>query len=203
MRSRATASSSGSTPADLWGGVHVYSADNAYLGHAPCLVKAGFFDMDEAREHARARSQWMKAEKAALAAHKTYSAHQLGLELSATGTTPTPTVEAKVVKPVFGRKGDALPVARVTSAPDLTPDEIAAGQAAMITDLTERLAGRGPAPEETETDRFKRALDLERRAAAGEALTTEQQRWLSVYQSQPEYRAQRGIYDAFGDTMFG
>lgn len=190
-------------PAHLWGGVHVYSADNAYLGHAPCQVKKGFFDMDEARIHNRARSQWMKAEKAALAAHKTYSAHQLGLELSATGTTPAPTVEAKVVKPVFGRKGDVLPAARVNSAPDLTADEIAAGQAAMITDLTERLAGRATKAEETETDRFKRALDLERRAAAGEALTVEQQRWLSVYQSQPEYRAQRGIYDAFGDTMFG
>lgn len=190
-------------PADLWGGVHVYSADNAYLGHAPCLVKAGFFDMDEAREHARARSQWMKAEKAALAAHKTYSAHQLGLELSALDTTPAPTVEAKVVKPVFGRKGDALPVARINSAPDLSAEEIAAGQAAMITDLTERLSGRTVQAEESETDRFKRALDLERRAAGGEALTVEQQRWLSVYQSQPEYRAQRGIYDAFGDTMFG
>ncbi len=190
-------------PADLWGGIHVYSADSAYLGHAPCLVKAGFFDMDEAREHARARSQWMKAEKAALTAHKTYTAHQLGLELSATGTTPTPSVEAKVVKPVFGRKGDALPPARINSAPDLSADEIAAGQAALITDLTERLSGRAVKAEETETDRFKRALDLERRAEAGEPLTVEQQRWLSVYQSQPEYRAQRGIYDAFGDTMFG
>lgn len=188
-------------PADLWGGIHVFSADSAYLGHAPCLVKARFFDMDEAREHARARSTWMKAEKAALAAHKTYSAHQLGQELTAIGTTPTPSVEAKVVKPVFGRKGDALPPARVTGAPQMTPDEIAVGQAAMITDLTERLSGRART-EETETDRFKRALDLERRAEAGEALTIEQQRWLSVYQSQPEYRAQRGIYDAFGDALF-
>ncbi len=189
-------------PADLWGGVHVFSADNAYLGHAPCLVKAGFFDMDEAREHARARSTWMKAEKAALAAHKTYSAHQLGLELTATGTTPTPSVEAKVVKPVFGRKGDVLAPARINSAPDLSAEEIVAGQTAMITDLAERIAGRTVKAEETETDRFKRALDLERQAKAGEALTVEQQRWLSVYQSQPEYRAQRGIYDAFGDTMF-
>lgn len=72
----------------------------------------------------------------------------------------------------------------------------------MITDISERLAGRGVKAEETDTDRFKRALDLERRAKAGEALTVEQQRWLSVYQSQPEYRAQRGIYDAFGDAMF-
>jgi putative transposase len=156
-------------PADLWGGVHVFSADNAYLGHAPCLVKAGFFDMDEAREHARARSQWMKAEKTALAAHKTYSAHQLGLELNATGTTPTPSVEAKVVKPVFGRKGDALVPGRVQTAPVMSGDEIAAGQAAMIMDMTARLAGRGPAPEETETDRFKRALDLERDAVVSTA----------------------------------
>lgn len=55
-------------PADLWGGLHVYSAENAYLGHAPCKQKAGFFDLEEARTHSKARRSWLNAEKAALEA---------------------------------------------------------------------------------------------------------------------------------------
>jgi len=57
--------------------------------------------------------------------------------------------------------------------------------------------------EEEPRERFRRALQLERAQAAGGTLTAEQQRWLSVYQTQPEYRAERMLWDELGDTIFG
>lgn len=188
-------------------GVHVYSFDNAYLGFAPCRQAAGFLDADEAKNITRLRKQWLKAEKAELAAHRKLSVAQLGAMLDDVAPEPLSPVEMKVIKPLFGRKGISAQtdtrVARRHGGEQISPDEIAAKQAAMILDASDRFGAGRQTTVETETDRFKRALDLERRAGAGEALTVEQQRWLSVYQSQPEYRAQRGIYEAFGDTMFG
>lgn len=51
-------------PANLWSGLHVFSTDNAYLGHATCQVKAGFLDVDAARTLSKKRSAWMKAQRA-------------------------------------------------------------------------------------------------------------------------------------------
>lgn len=186
-------------PADLWGGVHLYSADNAYLGEAPCRIKAGFLDMAEGRAHAKARKAWMSAEKKALDAHRTFRAAELGQMLAgaAPAPAPAPAVEAKVIAPVFG-KG-----IRKVAQPDA--ERIAATEeahAALVADLAAR-RGVEKAPEEDERSRFKRALDLERQMARGEAVTPDQQRWLSVYQQQPEYTGQRLLWEDFGDGMFG
>ena len=56
-----------------------------------------------------------------------------------------------------------------------------------------------PDPVETPKERFSRALQLERRLEAGEPVTADQQRWLSIYQTQPEYAAERGMWEDFGD----
>ena len=198
-------------PADLFSGVHVFSQDNAYLGHAAAHQKVGFFDMEEARSHARARTAWMKAEAKALAAHKRFKIGEIaaGLDhiapvmgkLSDSGRP-----EAKVVRAVFGT-ATGRPAAEMSpdgSAAGSGGDAVARAQASMVADLAAR---RGVvvalAREETQRERFRRALDLERRLEAGEAVTPEQQRWLSVYQTQPEYRAERLLWDDLGDAIFG
>ena len=183
-------------PAGFFDGLHIYSQDNAYLGHAPCLVKAGFFDMAEARTHARHRNAWMAAEKAALAAHRKYKAAEIGEGLAALTPPDLPKPEAKVVRPVF-----AIPAPRAgrqVPAPDLDR-----AQAAIVADLASRRSAPAPVAEEEPRERFRRALQLERAQAAGGTLTAEQQRWLSVYQTQPEYRAERMLWDEQGDTIFG
>jgi len=183
-------------PAGFFDGLHIYSQNNAYLGHAPCLVKAGFFDMAEARTHARHRNAWMAAEKAALAAHRKYKAAEIGEGLAALTPPDLPKPEAKVVRPVF-----AIPAPRAgrqVPAPDLDR-----AQAAIVADLASRRSAPAPVAEEEPRERFRRALQLERAQAAGETLTAEQQRWLSVYQTQPEYRAERMLWDEQGDTIFG
>jgi putative transposase len=49
--------------------------------------------------------------------------------------------------------------------------------------------------------RFRRALDLEDRIAAGDQPATEDLLWLGGYQTGPEYRAMRKVHQDFGDEM--
>lgn len=188
-------------PENFMDGVHVYSADNAYLGHAPVRQKVGFFNMDEARAHARARGAWMKAQKAALAAQRKYTAAQVGQsleDLAAAATERLPMAQSKVVRAVFG-KGPKVTADEARRAKPV--EDISGAQADIVADLN----ARRTAPivtEETARDRFRRALDLERIMAAGDPVTREQERWLSVYQTSAEYMSERQLWDDYGDTIF-
>lgn len=189
-------------PAALWDGIHIYSAENAYLGFAPCLAKVGFYDMDEARIHARARTTWLKAEKAALAAHRRYTAADYGalLDGAAPEATP-PTVEAKVVRGAFGKK-DAVPEPRrIAGSTPMPVADLAQAQAALVIDLQ---VARAPKPADEEPkDRYRRALELERAIAANQPVTREQERWLQIYAQGSEYRSMADLYVDFGDALFG
>lgn len=181
-------------PAEFWLGLHVYSKDNAYLGHAPCLVKAGFFDMDEARSHVRARNAWLAAEKKALEAHRQMQVRDVGAALDGLVSEDLPKPEAKVVRPVFATPKDRPAVA----APSPEVDEM---QAAIVADLTARRTQRPS--EETARERFRRALELERTSEVGAGLTRDQLEWLSAYRTTPEYRAERLLWEDMGDAIFG
>jgi putative transposase len=185
-------------PADLWdAGLHVYSAENEYLGHAPIKGKKGFLDMAEARTHARARRDWMNKEKAALAAARKLKAVELGRALDAIAPPPASAPEAKVVRPVFG---GPRPDPRALAAPEPSPDQDRI-HAAVIADITARRAEQ--VVEEAPRQRFQRALQLERALSAGEDLTRDQRHWLADYQSTSEYRGERIVWSKFGDAIFG
>jgi putative transposase len=181
-------------PANLWDGLHVYSADNRYLGHADCLLKAGFLDVAAAKAQSKARKTWLRAEKDALKAHRRMKAVEIGVELDAAAPPPAAAVEARVVRPVF----DQRPTVDSTlhEGPEVTQ-----AQTAIIADLVARR--RPVVPEEQERERFRRAKELEASIEQGEPATAEQQRWLSVYQTQPEYKAHARIFEDFGWQMFG
>ena len=187
-------------PAAFFDGLHVYSQDDAYLGHAECRSKVGFFDMDEARMLSRARAGWLKAERAVVAAAKRYSATEIGSALDDITPIDTPKTEAKVVRPTFGKPTQEMRQAG-TGSPPVPQAEIALLQSAMVADL----AAHRPQPvaKETERERFHRALIMERRLIAGEPVTPDQQRWLHQYQNTSEYRAERMVWDDFGDAIFG
>jgi putative transposase len=191
-------------PADLWSGVHIYSQDNAYLGHAECRLKVGFFDMDEARVTARAYRSWLKAQKAEVEAHRVFRAAELGQALDRLSTTPAPKPEAKVVRAQFGKPVPEAP-ARPSGSPPIDQATMDRIQSGIVANLDAVRAGKAPAPaaEETPRDRFKRALDIERRIEAGEPVTRDQERWLSVFQNTSEYRSERLLWDDFGDAIFG
>ena len=185
-------------PADLWAGVHVYSAENEYLGHAPCQQKVGFRDSAEARQLARARRAALTAERKAMEAQRRFTAAELGALLDAAAPdAQRPAVEAKVVRPAFGT--GRRPAPERDEAFEAEAEVV--GQA-LVADLAAR-RGAAQAPEEDELVRFRRALDLERRIAGGEAVTADQQRWLGVYRQEPEYQGQRLLWEEYGDAMFG
>ncbi len=183
-------------PADLWQGLHVYSADNRYLGHADCLVKAGFLDAGAARAQSKARRAYVRAEREALKAHRVMKAAELGEALDAAAPPPSEPIEARVVRPVFDRKPLVAPVAPDTDAP-----RFEATHTAIIADLTDRL--KPVEPEELELERFRRAKELEAMIERNEPATEEQLRWLSIYQTQPEYCGHMKIFEDFGWQMFG
>jgi len=190
-------------PADLWSGVHVYAQDGAYLGHAECRLKVGFFDMDEARIHARARATWLKAQKAEVEAHRTLTAMQLGRTIDSMSNAPAPKPEAKVVRAQFGKPMPEAP-ARPSGSPPIDQTTFDRIQAGVVANLDAARASKpAPTAEETARDRFKRALDIERKLEAGEAVTRDQERWLSVFQNTSEYRAERNAWENFGDAIFG
>jgi len=97
-------------PEDLHSGLHVYAADGRYLGHAPCIEKAGFFDADAAVSHARARQQHLRSIREGVAALKTMTAIELGQRQAALARDATPprAPERRVVRAAFGRGGSAL-----------------------------------------------------------------------------------------------
>jgi transposase InsO family protein len=178
-------------PADFAAGLHLYSMENAYLGHAPIKVAVGFLTMEEARVHAKARRDWLNAEKAAAAAHKRLTAAELGAALDLAAPPAAP-----VIRPVFNAPpGGAR--RRVQAAPTAQEDR---AHVATVADLTARLPAEGPADPRT---RFRRALDIERAIAAGEPVTEAQQRWALRYAATAEYRAERTVWDDYGDAMFG
>lgn len=184
-------------PADLWSGLHLYTAENVYLGHAPAKAKVGFLDMEEARAHAKARRDWMNAEKAAAKAHRRFTASQIGTDLdSLPPAAPGAAPEAKVVRAVFG----AAPDRRAVPVAPPTPDQ-AQAHAAVVADLSARRPVQ--VPEEGARDRYRRALELERAEARGEAMTNDQRRWLGAYQNTPEYRSEQALHADFGDAIFG
>ena len=191
-------------PADFLAGLHVYSADSAYLGHAPVRQAVGFFDAEEAKVHARARKDWINAEKKALAALKTYQAADIGAMLDEIAVPEPVPVEAKVVKPVFGKPGLTEPVIipPVFSAAPLS-DDIARRQAQMVIDLDARRAPPEPAAAITTREMFRQSLDVARRLEAAEPVTAEEERWLRMYQTTSEYRAEKLIWDHYGEAMFG
>lgn len=189
-------------PENLWHGVHIYTLANAYLGFVPCRSKVGFFDVDGAKTHAKARRDWMKKERAALDAARKLKVTDLAtmwdtrLGEEAPAQTDPKAPPAKVIRPLFRTAGivAAPPNAELDSAHEAL---IADFEAARIRKIETR------EPAETDLRRFRRALEIQARLAGGEPVPRDQEHWLSIYQNEPEYRGLMHLYEDFGEAMFG
>lgn len=187
-------------PADLHAGLHLYGLDSAYIGHAECIEKGGFFSLEDARNHAAARRHFVKKERAAADALQRMRATEVGGYLDAARPTgETPAVEAQVVRPTFDRK----PKAADTYKPrERSPEEDAAHQAVVADfEAKRRQAEETRPPAETERSRFRAAIELEARLGRGEEVGEEQAAWLRSYQSTAEYIAQRDVLRKHPDML--
>ncbi|HAW49191.1 MAG TPA: transposase [Roseovarius sp.] len=182
--------------AALWDGLHIYALSGEYLGHAECREKVGFFDVEQGRVHEKSRRAWMRAERDAADAHRVYTAAELGQGLAALDEgPPEDPVEARVVRMV----PDQRPREETPAPSDEAP------QAAFIADFEERRRARQAGEDDSGDDdprvRFARALELERNAEAGEALTRDQRRWLASYQGSSEYRTWTRMVESHGEEV--
>lgn len=184
-------------PENLHEGLYVYSLAGEYLGYAECREKVGFFDMVGAKMHAKAERARKKAEKELLRATREISVDQYAAELAQMPRPETPLMEAKVVEMAPVRHRDALIAPRMP-VPDIDP-AVERRRAAMVLDF--RQAEPEPLAE-TPKDRFRRAIDIETRSAAGERIGEAEADWLSRYQTTPEYSARKAMLDDFGRDSF-
>lgn len=104
---------------------HIYRLDGAYIGAAPCVEAAGFFDMDAARAHARARNDFLRAAKAMAKAERSMTLDQVAALLPKIEAPEPP--ETKIVRPFF-----AAAIGNAALKPANTP-EIEADEDAFFT----------------------------------------------------------------------
>lgn len=105
-------------PARLHDSVEVYRADGTWHCTADCVERTGYADSTAAREHARARGAWLKAQKQALAAERRMELAQLVDQLPTVEAAPLP--DPKVLRPAFGgrtSKAPALPAPKQQDGP--------------------------------------------------------------------------------------
>lgn len=178
----------------LWSGLHIYALSGEYLGFAPCQEATGFFSAEGAKDITRARRAFNKATKAQLDAARRLSAAEVAA--GALGAMPPPPDRpaASVVELPKPHRRAARPAAR-SEIEERPVEEI-------VTSMAKHRDQRGSRVED-ERDLYARAVEFEARAARGEALTPDQQKWLKAYQTHPDYRAQKLIADQLGKGSRG
>ncbi|MEM8554002.1 MAG: transposase domain-containing protein [Pseudomonadota bacterium] len=183
-------------PADLWAGIHIYALDGRYLGEAECQMRAGFFDLDEAKLISKTRQSWMAKEKAAAKAHKKYTAAQLGEGLDAAAAPAAKPPEAKVY---------ALPKTSRKHRP--TPQPTKQDDAAHAKWLDEqgatRLDAHRPKPKDEDANlaRYRDALEVRARIDGGEAVSTQKRHWLEQYERSPEFKSLKSMHETHGEAF--
>lgn len=172
-------------PDYLHDGLHVYTMDGRYLGHAPVVEPVGFDDADKAREHARAKRQWLRGVKLQRDAEVRMSAAKVA-ELIPLNLGPVAPPEAKVV-------ALARPVLDLKQTVKAEPLSAAAAEkhAALVVEF-----GRAPTPAKDEkTIRLERAARIAADLAAGRAVDEAEAQWMEGYRQTPEWRAHQQMQE--------
>jgi transposase InsO family protein len=112
--------------------VHVYAADGRYVCHAECQAAVGFADIAAAREHAKAKGNFRRATKAALAAERKLAASDVAAQLPDVEAPEVP--GAKVVRLDFGRMA-------LMEAPAEDANDAAFGRAVAMLEQGRRQGG--------------------------------------------------------------
>ena len=80
--------------------VSVYALDNTFIGDAECIAAVGFADTNAAREHARAKKDFVRATKRQAKAQVRMDAARVAAQLPQTAPESLPA--AGVIAPIFG-----------------------------------------------------------------------------------------------------
>ncbi len=107
-------------PQRLHDDVHVYETNGVYIGLAECVEAVGFNDSRAARDHARARTQWLRHQRKIAQLERRLTPRQLAESLPAVPNPPDP--DRKVVRAFF------QPPSVVSTEEERHPDDQADGE---------------------------------------------------------------------------
>ena len=188
-------------PENLNLGLYIYALTGEFLGYAETQKKTPFFDLASAKEQARVEARRRKVERDLLKEYRTMKVEDLAFEVDAHGASLAAPVqpEAKVVEMAQRRHGPL--VERMDHVAQIDPEAEARHLANVV--AFEAEAQKRAEPVETANDRFRVALDQERRLEGGETLTPQELQRLGEYQQTAEYKARRDIWRDEGERMFG
>tara|TARA_R110002124_G_scaffold284368_1_gene461537 strand:- start:47082 stop:49253 length:2172 start_codon:yes stop_codon:yes gene_type:complete len=195
-------------PADM-GTIYAFTPDGAeFLGEGTCPELAGVapaaFWAAVREAHAdvlREGGKWMEAERRRIKKGPTFIDRYLRVKKAQNGNV--------VALPKRTEEHSTPQIAAALDAIGHTPakqNSAAQSQAQFQAQLISERANAAPEPtnihplrnEETNHQRFNRALDIERRLAAGEPVEEREEGWLQGYRTGSEYRSMRMIHDDFG-----
>jgi transposase InsO family protein len=174
-------------PQRLHEGVHVYTADGRYICFAECHAPVGFNDANAAREHARDRRSFMKAQQQILDSERRMDIREAAKHLSREAR-PAAELSIPAPKVVRGHFRQALELPPVV-VPEMTEEERVAMAA-----FEERLSAPQQRPRaqvhtlRSEEERYDYWLELDGRRTAGEPLTEEDERFHAHFQTTPYWR---------------
>ncbi|MGB0683369.1 MAG: transposase domain-containing protein [Magnetovibrionaceae bacterium] len=171
-------------PENLSAGLHVYRLDGCYLGFAEIIEAVGFNDASAAREHNRARRDFIKALKLQRDAQQRLSPEEVAAKLPTTDELPLP--EAKIVKMATFDSKEIM--RREPDAAEPLTEAQQEIQTALIEDLESH---RAKPAKETAGDRYLRAIQLESDLAEGLQVDKQKEIWLRGYRKTNEYRTQK------------
>ncbi|BAE49250.1 Mu transposase C-terminal domain-containing protein [Paramagnetospirillum magneticum] len=185
------------------GRIYVFDEDGDYVCTAECPERTGISRKELASARKAHQKKVVAEEKAALkaaakAAGTKDIVREIRIERAEAAGKLARLPHAKTVHstPALTQAGKA---ARHGKAPAPTP--VSAAQQARIAQLEAELAA--PASAEvvqlnTKTAQFSRAVELERRLAAGEAVAAADRRWLDNFRAGPVYRSRMRIMQEHG-----
>jgi len=185
-------------PDNVHAGLHVYDVDGQYIGHAACVEKGDFLGVEDAREMARKRGQFIRAAKEEARASREFSAAEIAARLRAAGedAKADDLPEAEIVQLVTPHaKAPKTPKAPVL----MRRDNEAATEARLEAEIARLEDRRAPVAVEDDPEvNFERCQELERLDADGHPLTEEQHNFLRDYQRSAAYRSFLSMRRAFG-----
>ena len=116
---------------DLHAGAYLYKLTGEFLGFAPCQVAVGFYDLSSAKDNARKKAAFRRAQKRLLETERALDSNQVAAELNAL-SGPDPVIPDNKI--VAMPRGDARPVAARVVRPRYE-DKTTPEQAAEVIEL--------------------------------------------------------------------
>lgn len=178
-------------PDNLHEGVHVSDLEGRYLGFASPISKGGFNNLQDAKDLARKRAQFIRKSKEVARAEKTLQDHEIAARLRAASE---PVIAGDLPETSLLQ----LPAPH-RNAPKFGKLTTSSREPGGVTGLQKHSVTKVPVQrEENAETRFERALALEEVLETGKALPEGQHAWLKDYQTSAEYGAHKKMREAFG-----